>query len=210
IGGFEGTPDPAVFKRWIAYGMLSSHSRFHGSDSYRVPWAFDEEAVDVTRLFSRLKLRLMPYLYAAARESAATGVPVMRPMALEFPDDPTTLHLDRQYMLGGDLLVAPVFSASGDVSFYLPDGEWTHLLTGERVVGGGWRREAHGFDSLPLYVRPGAVLPWGAREDRPDYDYLDGLSLRVFPGGSGVAEVTVTAPDGRSETFRVDRGDVTE
>jgi len=210
IGGFEGTPDPAVFKRWIAYGMLSSHSRFHGSDSYRVPWAFDDEAVEVTRTFSRLKLRLMPYLYAAAREATATGVPVMRPMALEFPDDPTTLHLDRQYMLGADLLVAPVFSASGDVSFYLPEGEWTHLLTGERVEGGGWRRETHGFDSLPLYVRPGAVLPWGAREDRPDYDYLEGLRFRVFPGGAGVAEVTVTAPDGRSETFRVDRGEVTE
>ena len=210
IGGFEGTPDPAVFKRWIAYGMLSSHSRFHGSDSYRVPWAFDEEAVDVTRLFSRLKLRLMPYLYAAAREATVTGVPVMRPMALEFPDDPTALHLDRQYMLGADLLVAPVFSASGDVSFYLPAGEWTHLLTGERIEGGGWRQETHGFDSLPLYVRPGAVLPWGAREDRPDYDYLDGLRFRVFPGGAGVAEVTVTAPDGRSETFRVDRGEVTE
>ncbi|MDF2667179.1 MAG: alpha-glucosidase, family 31 of glycosyl hydrolase [Microbacterium sp.] len=113
-------------------------------------------------------------------------------------------------MLGGDLLVAPVFSASGEAMFYLPTGEWTHLLTGERVEGGGWRRETHGFDSLPLYVRPGAVLPWGACEDRPDYDYLDGLRFRVFPGGSGVAEVTVTAPDGRSETFRVDRGDVTE
>lgn len=210
IGGFEGTPDPAVFKRWIAYGMLSSHSRFHGSDSYRVPWAFDDEAVDVTRLFSRLKMRLMPYLYAAAREATVTGVPVMRPMALEFPDDPTTLHLDRQYMLGPDLLVAPVFSASGDATFYLPAGEWTHLLSGERVTGGGWRHETHGFDSMPLYVRPGAVVPWGAREDRPDYDYLDGLRLRVFPGGEGVAEVTVTTPDGRSETFRVDRAEVTE
>ena len=131
-------------------------------------------------------------------------------MALEFPDDPTTLHLDRQYMLGPDLLVAPVFSASGEVTFYLPAGEWTHLLTGERVTGGGWRRETHGFDSLPLYVRPGAVLPWGARDDRPDYDYFDGLTLRVFPGGSGVAEVTVTAPDGRAETFHVDRAEVTE
>ncbi len=210
IGGFEGTPDAAVFKRWIAYGMLSSHSRFHGSDSYRVPWAFDDEAVEVTRQFSRLKLRLMPYLYAAAREATVSGTPLMRPMLMEFPDDPGTAHLDRQYMLGPDLLVAPVFSASGDVSFYLPAGEWTHLLTGERVVGGGWRTERHGFDSLPLYVRPGAVIPWGAREDRPDYDYLDGLTLRVFPGGSGQAEITVTAPDGRAETFRVDRAEVTE
>ena len=106
--------------------------------------------------------------------------------------------------------LAPVFTATGEVAFYLPPGTWTHLLTGERVAGGAWRTEVHGFDSLPLYVRPGAVLPWGAREDRPDYDYLDELALRVFPGGAGIASVTVTTPDGRVDTFEVDRAAVTE
>lgn len=209
IGGFEGTPDPAVFKRWTAFGLLGSHSRFHGSESYRVPWAFDEEAVDVTRVFTRLKMRLMPYLYRVGLDAAETGLPVMRPMQLEFPGDPAVGYLDRQYMLGSDLLVAPVFTASGDVEFYLPAGTWTSLLTGEVVEGGGWRREQHGFDSLPLYVRGGAVLPWGARDDRPDYDYLDSLTLRVFAGGSGTAQVRVTNPDGRTETFEVDRAAVT-
>jgi alpha-D-xyloside xylohydrolase len=209
IGGFEGTPDAAVFKRWTAFGLLGTHSRFHGSESYRVPWQFDDEAVEVTRIFTRLKMRLMPYLYQAGLDAAATGVPVMRPLALEFPDDPTTGYLDRQYMLGSDILVAPVFSAGGEVEFYLPAGEWTHLVTGETVTGGGWRREVHGFDSIPVYVRPGAVVPWGARDDRPDYDYLDGLTLRVFPGGEGTAEVTVTSPDGRSEVFSADRAEVT-
>ncbi|RKS85687.1 alpha-D-xyloside xylohydrolase [Microbacterium sp. AG790] len=204
IGGFEGTPDAAVFKRWTAFGLLSSHSRFHGSDSYRVPWAFDEEAVEVTRRFTHLKMRLMPYLHQLGVDAARTGIPLLRPMALEFPDDPAVAYLDRQYMLGPSLLVAPVMSASGEVEFYLPDGEWTSLLSGEHVTGGRWRRESHGFDTLPLYVRPGAVLAWGAREDRPDYDYLDGLELRVFPGGSGTREVVVTTPDGRSETFEVD------
>lgn len=207
IGGFEGTPDPAVFKRWTAFGFLSSHSRFHGSRSYRVPWAFDDEAVDVTRLFSRLKMRLMPYLFASARESAAEGVPLMRPMQLAFPEDPGVAYLDRQYMLGPDILVAPVFSADGDVEFYLPHGGWTHLLTGERVTGGGWRREKHDFLSLPLYVRDGAVIPWAARDDRPDTEWLDGLTLRVFgtavpssisvsdPWG-GTAEYAITVDDG--------------
>ena len=204
IGGFEGTPDAAVFKRWTAFGLLSSHSRFHGSDSYRVPWAFDEEAVEVTRRFTHLKMRLMPYLHQLGVEAARTGIPLLRPMALEFPDDPAVAYLDRQYMLGPSLLVAPVMSASGEAEFYLPDGEWTSLLSGEHVEGGRWRRETHGFDSLPLYVRPGAVLPWGARHDRPDYDYLEGLELRVFPGGSGTREVVVTTPDGRSEVFEVD------
>lgn len=210
IGGFEGTPDPAVFKRWTAFGLLSSHSRLHGSESYRVPWAFDEEAVEVTRRFTHLKLRLMPYLYQCGLEATATGVPVLRPMPLEFPDDPAVAYLDRQYMLGPDILVAPVFSASGDVELYLPAGTWTHLLTGDRVTGGGWRRERHGFDSLPIYVRPGAVIPWGAHIDRPDRDWFEGLTLRVFPGGVGTAAVTVTNPYGRSETFHVDRAEITE
>jgi len=210
IGGFEGMPDADVFKRWTAFGLLGSHSRFHGSSSYRVPWAFDEEAVEVTRIFTRLKMRLMPYLFQAGQEAAATGIPLMRPMVLEFPDDPAAAHLDRQYMLGADLLVAPVFSPDGEVEFYLPAGEWTHLLTGERVTGGGWRREVHGFDSLPLYVRPGTVLPWGAGDDRPDYDYHDGLRLRVFPGGTGSRTITVTSPDGVVRTYTAALEETTE
>jgi alpha-D-xyloside xylohydrolase len=197
IGGFEGTPDAAVFKRWTPFGLLSSHSRFHGSDSYRVPWLFDDDedaegsAVRVTRRFAKLKNRLAPYLIEAGREAAATGLPVMRPMVLAFPDDPTAAYLDRQYLLGPDLLVAPVFTESGDVDLYLPAGTWTHLLTGDRVDGGGWRRERHGFESLPLYVREGAVLPLGKRDDRPDTDHLDGLTLRAFPGAAGSRAVRV-------------------
>ncbi|MFI7336592.1 alpha-xylosidase [Streptomyces sp. NPDC050085] len=191
IGGFEGTPDPAVFKRWLAFGLLSSHSRLHGNVSYRVPWAFGEEAVDVARQFTLLKHRLMPYLYGAAVEAHRTGVPVMRPMVLDFPDDPTCRTLDRQYLLGPDLLVAPVFTEEGDVEFYLPEGTWTQLLTGERVQGPCWRRETHGFDSLPVYVRPGAVLPMGADDRRPDGDWPDGLTLLVTPQAR---DVTVTVP----------------
>lgn len=202
IGGFEGTPDPGVFKRWVAFGLLSSHSRLHGSSSYRVPWAFDEEAVDVTRRFAQLKMSLMPYLWSAGLEAARTGTPVMRPMQLAFPDDPGVAYLDRQYLLGPDLLVAPVFSAEGEVEFYLPRGRWTSILTGETVDGGGWRRETHGFDSLPLYARGGALVARGSRVDRPDYDYLDGLVLDFYPdGGSGSHSVTVTGVDGHEATF---------
>lgn len=204
IGGFEGTPDPGVFKRWTAFGLLSSHSRLHGSDSYRVPWAFDEEAVEVTRRFTKLKLRLMPYLFAAGREAHTAGTPVMRPMQLEFGGDPAVDHLDRQYMLGADLLVAPVFSPD-EVEFYLPDGSWTEFFSGRRVEGGRWLRETHGFDSLPLYVREGAVLPLGARDDRPDYDYRDGLTLAVYPGPDGERRVTVTTPSGETAEYTVAR-----
>ncbi|MER7110383.1 alpha-xylosidase [Streptomyces sp. NPDC000229] len=192
IGGFEGTPEPEVFKRWLAFGLLSSHSRLHGNMSYRVPWEFGDEAVEVARRFTELKHRLMPYLYGAAVEAHREGTPLMRPMVLAFPDDPACRTLDRQYMLGPDLLVAPVFSVDGEVEFYVPEGVWTHLLTGGTVTGPGWRREHHGFDSLPLYVRPGAVLPLGADDQRPDGDWLEGLTLLVTPGRG---HRPVTVPD---------------
>jgi alpha-D-xyloside xylohydrolase len=177
-----------VYKRWIAFGLLSSHSRLHGSGSYRVPWLFDEEAVDVLRTFTTLKMRLMPYLAATAEQVVSDGTPMMRAMALEFPGDPACTHLDRQYMLGDDLLVAPVLSASGEVSYYVPDGEWTRFLTGARVTGPRWVTETHGFLSVPLLVRPGAVIPVGAVEDRPDYAYADGVTLRLYeiPDGARV------------------------
>jgi alpha-D-xyloside xylohydrolase len=208
IGGFEGTPDAGVFKRWTAFGLLCTHSRFHGSSSYRVPWAFDEEAVEVTRIFSRIKMRLMPYLHAAGLEATAHGTPVLRPMLLEFPDDPSAAHLDRQYMLGADLLVAPVFSPDGDVELYLPAGTWTNWFTGERVAGPGWRREEHGFTTLPLYVRDGAVLPISGRDDRPDHDYLDGLVIEVYPRSDRdtATVLEVTSPAGTSAAYTVDVG----
>ncbi|MFO1339921.1 MAG: alpha-xylosidase [Burkholderiaceae bacterium] len=197
IGGFEGNPPPAVYKRWIQFGLLSSHSRLHGSGSYRVPWLVDEESCDVLRRFTRLKHRLMPGLYAQAIEACETGVPVMRSMVLEHPDDPACATLDRQYRLGDALLVAPVFTDSGEVEFYLPEGTWTHLLDGQARAGGRWYRERHGFDSLPLYVAPGTVLPWGADDERPDYDYADGVTLRVFALADGAsAGFAVASPQG--------------
>jgi alpha-D-xyloside xylohydrolase len=185
IGGFEGMPDPAVFKRWLAFGLLSSHSRLHGSSSYRVPWAFDEEAVDVLRKFTKLKMSLMPYLMTAAAEAHRDGVPMMRPMVVEFPDDPAVAYLDRQYMLGPDILVAPVMSATGEVSFYLPAGTWTDLLSGEQLTGQRWVHQIHGFDSLPVLVREGAVIPIGAVDDRPEYDWSSEVELRWFAPTEG-------------------------
>ena len=155
IGGFEGNPDPAVFKRWLAFGLLSSHSRLHGNESVRVPWSIDEEAVDVTRSFVNLKKKLHPYLVKTMQEVTAKGLPMMRPMLLEFPEDPTAWFLDQQYMLGPDLLVAPVFTSSGKVTFYLPLGQWRNYFTDEVIDGGRWLTEIHGFITLPLYSRIG-------------------------------------------------------
>ena len=198
ISGFEQTAPADVYKRWAAFGLLSSHSRLHGSTSYRVPWLFDEESVDVVREFTKLKCRLMPYLYRAAMEAHEKGIPMMRPMMMEFPEDPACDYLDRQYMLGDRLLVAPVFEESGEVSYYVPAGDWYNLFTGERIAGGTWRKERHGFLTLPLLVRGGTVLPVGVCDNRTDYDFADGAELRAYGLKDGESvRVEIPTPEGR-------------
>jgi alpha-D-xyloside xylohydrolase len=199
IGGFEHTASADVYKRWCAFGLLSSHSRLHGSDSYRVPWLFDEEAVDVLRFFTQLKCRLMPYLFGAACQAHEHGLPMMRAMPLEFPHDPGCDTLDRQYMLGDALLVAPVFSPDGRVDYYLPDGRWTHFLSGQVVEGGRWRRESHSYQSLPLMARPNSIIPVGTNDQRPDYDYAEGVTFHVFELRDGTT-LTASVPTTKGDT----------
>jgi alpha-D-xyloside xylohydrolase len=176
IGGFESKASPAVYKRWIAFGLLSSHSRLHGSTSYRVPWAYDEEAVDVLRHFTELKCQLMPYLMQAAAEAHHAGIPTLRPMLLEFPNDPTCRTLDRQYMLGENLLVAPVFH-DRRAEYYLPDGEWTHLLTGEVRQGSRWFFDELDFFGVPLWIRPNSLIALGPEHNQVEYDFAAGVRL---------------------------------
>lgn len=201
IAGFEQTAPADIYKRWAAFGLLCSHSRLHGSSSYRVPWLFDAESCDVLRAFAKLKCSLMPYLYGAAVEAHEQGIPLLRPMTFEFPYSIACETLDTQYMLGADLLAAPIFHEDGHVDYYLPEGRWTNLLTGEAVQGGAWRHETHGFMTLPLMVRQNAVIPIGARDDRPDYDYTDGITLHVFEPVDG--ELTLSIPDLRGKTAAV-------
>ncbi len=180
IGGFEDQSTPDVYKRWAAFGLLSSHSRFHGSTSYRVPWVYDDEAVEVVRFFTALKLSLTPYLYSSAVETARTGVPMMRSMVLEFEKDPVCRYLDRQYLLGEKLLVAPIFNDRGEAEYYLPEGRWTNYLTGEAVSGGGWRQEQHGYLSIPLWVRENTILATNSTCAHAADSYAEGMEVKVF------------------------------
>lgn len=207
IGGFEGLPPVEVYKRWVAFGLMSSHSRLHGSSSYRVPWNYNEEACDVLRFFTKLKCSLMPYLYGAAVEAHDEGVPMMRAMVLEYPDDPACAMLERQYMLGSSLLVAPVLTADGSVDYYLPEGRWTHLLTGEVQSGGRWYRGQYGFLSMPLFVRQGAIIALGADEARPDYDFTDGTLFRLYEIADGATVIcrVPTLQGGPGLTLTVNR-----
>lgn len=207
IGGFEQNSSGDVYKRWTAFGLLSSHSRLHGSSSYRVPWNYDEEAVHVLSKFTKLKCSLMPYLYRAAIQAHERGTPMLRAMILEFPNDPACDYLDLQYMLGDSLLVAPVFSHNGSVNYYVPEGKWTNLLNGQVLDGPRWVRETHDVMSLPLLVRPNSVIPIGSHTEKPDYDYSDGVTLQVYQLEDGKqTSVEIPALDGKIETiFDFDR-----
>lgn len=197
IGGFEDSGSADLYKRWIAFGLLSSHSRLHGSSSYRVPWCYDEEASDVLRFFTNLKCRLMPYIYTLAIKAHFTGIPLMRPMHLEFEDDLNCAYLDRQFMLGDSILVAPVFTPSPDgkavnQKFYLPKGKWTHLISGKVIEGGGWHEDSYDYFSLPVFVRQNSVIPFGTNENRPDYDFEKEFEWHIFGVESSEKELNAS------------------
>ena len=193
MGGFENTATPDLYKRWTAFGMFSTHSRLHGNSSYRVPWLFDEEAVDVLRFFTKKKCALMPYLYGSAVRTAQTGIPMMRPMIVDFEKEPVAPFLDRQYMLGRSLLVAPVFTETGEVTYYLPEGRWTNYFTG-KCAEQGWQKEQWDYFGLPVMVRENTILPVG-REDQTVYAYEKGLTLEIYELWDE-AEVCIYRSDG--------------
>ncbi|MEG0961584.1 MAG: alpha-xylosidase [Lachnospiraceae bacterium] len=197
ISGFENTASADIYKRWCQFGMLSSHSRLHGSSSYRVPWLFDDEACEVLKKFVKLKCSLMPYLYRQAVLAHEEGVPMMRPMFVEFPKERSCESLDKQYMLGDSLLIAPIFKESGEVEYYLPQGKWFNILTNQVVEGGAWQKEVHNYFTMPMLLRPNSILAVGNCETKPDYDYSHGVTLylSVFEDG-GKGQVSITDKKG--------------
>lgn len=180
IGGFESTSTADVYKRWVAFGLLSSHSRLHGSNSYRVPWLYDDEACDVVRFFTKLKCSIMPYLYNIANNASKTGIPTMRAMALEFQDDLNCRYLDKQYMLGDSILVAPIFNDEGEANYYLPEGNWTNFISGKKYEGGRWIKEKHGYLSVPMMVKENSLIAVGCENSKPDYNYRDNVSVLAY------------------------------
>ncbi|MDR0909756.1 MAG: alpha-xylosidase [Spirochaetaceae bacterium] len=221
IGGFEATSTPDLYKRWVQFGLFCTHSRLHGSKSYRVPWNFDEESSVVLKKFVNLKCRLMPYIWAGAVEAHKTGIPLMRPMQIEFAGDRSCDYLDRQYMLGSSILVAPIFNDRGEGEFFLPytncdgttDGAWVNMIDGERLPGGRWHTKTYDYLNMPVFVRPASIIPFGKQDDRPDYDYTDGTEFRVYDLAEGkTAQCTVHDLKGNAVlTLKVSRkGDTYE
>jgi len=163
-----------------------------------VPWEYGDEAPKVLAKFVEMKHRLMPYLYYQAIQGHLKGHPVQRAMWLDFVEDRTTLYLDRQFMLGPSLLVAPIFVPSEEESeYYLPKGRWTSFWSDRTVEGPTWVSEKVALDDIPVWVRPGSIIVLGpAGTKRPDYDYTKGLTVKVYELEEGQT-LEVNVPSGK-------------
>ena len=133
----------------------------------------------------------MPYLYRNAIETSRTGVPVMRSMVLEYTEDKNCTFLDKQYFFGDSMLAAPIFNEESRAEFYLPKGIWTHFLTGKVYEGGQWYEEPCGYLSIPVFVKENSIIAVGGCEERPDYNYTEGLTLQVYELQEGTPAETV-------------------
>ena len=160
IGGFCGAVDQQLLIRWMQLGMFISHSRIHGFGD-RELYKFAPETMRICRDYIRLRYRLMPYIYGAAMQCVADSLPLARALVVEYQDDPTTWNMGDEYLFGNDMLVAPIFTEDGQRRVYLPAGEWTDWWTKARITGNRWIEVQADIETLPLYLREGALVPMG-------------------------------------------------
>lgn len=180
IGGFESKTSEDIYKRWCAFGLMSTHSRLHGSTSYRVPWHYGEEACDVLRFYTKLKGKLMPYLWSQAIKTHETGVPMMRSMVMAFTKDPACRYLDQQYLLGDNLIIVPVMNEAGTVEFYLPEGKWEDVNSGEVYEGGRYYSRTCDYFQMPVLARPNSIIVYGCFGKDFVYDYLQNATVTIY------------------------------
>ncbi|MGN9836711.1 TIM-barrel domain-containing protein [Nonomuraea sp. H19] len=184
-GGFTGRPTDDLYVRWTQFGGLSPLLRLHGTTT-REPWEFpavEEQAVAALQL----RYRLMPYIYSAAVEAARTGAPMMRALCVDYPDDPVAWQADLQYLLGRDLLVAPMTTPDGTRQLYLPRGQWVDYWTGEVLEGSRYVTVSKPLDQIPLFVRHGAII--AVTDPGDTVDVPAEITLVAFGGGDGTAEI---------------------
>jgi alpha-D-xyloside xylohydrolase len=220
MGGFEATAPADVYKRWCAFGLMSTHSRLHGSTSYRVPWVYDKdgdtEACDVLRHYTVLKGRLMPYLWAQANKTHQVGVPMMRSMVIAFTNDTPCKYLDQQYMLGDSLCIVPVMNEEGKAEFYVPDcGTWTDIQSGETYEGGRYYTRQCDYFQTPILARPNSIVTYGNfdAEDKMTvlYDYLQDAEAVIYgleDGKTASAVIYDTESNKLTEITAVRKGNV--
>ncbi len=202
IGGFVNRPDEDLYGRWLAFGMLTSHSRTHGAPP-REPWTYDSAFVAQFRRTVDLKYELMPYVYAQAKASSAHGWPMLRTLFFEFPDDPTSWLVDDEYMFGSDLLVGPLFDTTDHRRVYLPPGAWIDYQTGKAYAGGGWRDIRVGPIPVVLLVKDHSAIPRIALAQSTSAMDWSHIELRVFSTDDGVVAGAFALPDDTLHTLEL-------
>ena len=204
VGGWEGSPTPELYARWIAVGALSPFYRSHVQTGTpdQEPWSFGEEVEDISRIHITWRYRLLPYFYTLFRAALERGKPLLRPMVYEFQDDLATHDLSYQAMLGPWLLAAPVVEEGADsVQFYLPAGKWLEFHSGALEEGPATVETGVTLQALPLWLREGAIVPMGPEMMYSDQAPLDPLTFELFPG-PGKSSFTVYEDDGDSMAFQ--------
>jgi alpha-D-xyloside xylohydrolase len=192
VGGFTGRADAGIYLRWLAFGALTSHTRCHGV-SPKEPWEYGEEVTAEFRRIDEMKYRLMPYVYAQAKDSSERGLPMLRALFIEYPEDPGSWLVDDEYLFGSDMLVAPLFEDERARSVYLPPGNWIDYQTGQ-IRSGGWSRiEAGGIPAV-IMIRDGAAIPHIKLAQSTDSMDWSSLELVVFASESRKAQALVCLP----------------
>ena len=203
IGGFQSTPSPELYARWIEEGVFVPVMRAHGTyNSPRWPWAFGDDVLAATKKAIELRTRLIPYFYTFAAQTAATGAPLMRPLLLEFPQDPKTFNLEDEWLVGDRLLAAPVLAPGGARDVYLPAGSWYDFNTSAPVSGSQTLHVQAPLDTIPAYVRAGTILPLGPVIQSTALGVEDPLEVHVYPGAD--AAFSLYEDDG--DTYAYQRG----
>ncbi|MCL4415296.1 MAG: DUF4968 domain-containing protein [Actinobacteria bacterium] len=176
-GPFEPSPD--LFIRWAQFGLFSSHSRLHGLQP-REPWYYGEKAVEVFRKYAKLRYRLIPYIYSYAHIAEKTGLPVIRPLILEFQNDPNTYDKDLEYLFGQEFLVAPIYNENGERMVYLPEGIWIDYWTKKEFSGPISLEYSAKLDILPLFVKGDSIIPMGPEMNYVGEKPLDPITLDIY------------------------------
>jgi len=180
IGGFAGVPDPRLYVRWAQLGLFMTHPRVHGANP-REPWVFGDEALALFRRFATLRYRLLPYVWSEAHAAARASHPVMRPLVLDFQDDPTTWPIHDEFLFGRSLLVAPVLTPEDRRRVYLPAGAWLDLERDLVLHGPAWHDVPAPLEVLPRFLRAGGMLPLAAPARHTGELVWDHLTLEAFP-----------------------------
>jgi alpha-glucosidase len=184
IGGFIGSPTGEMYTRWLQYGAFLPLCRSHSvkGSINKEPWEYGDEYEKINRKFIELRYQLLPFLYTEFYKASVSGVPIMRPLMLEFPDDKTTYRIDTQFMIGENILVSPVLEAGSKTRFmYLPSGEWYDFWTREKIAGGKWIDAKAPLDMIPVFIREGAVVPMQQVVQYTDQAPADPLTFEIFP-----------------------------